>query len=199
MARKPKFQRIMAGFVAFIMIGSVFGIILGSLGQNTNADFMYNDFPFTTVQGGFMTEIEGKEYTFYNPPYNVEDVNISQDILSKIQSAQAFYLVFDPGIQDLASTDLVRFELTQHFTEDNRYVEYGITDISPNYPQITKQADCRNASQFWPVILFEDAESSSIYLSPENQDCIVVDSANYLHRIKFRDALFYRLLGIIEG
>jgi hypothetical protein len=196
MARKKlDSKKMMAGFIAFIMISSIFGVIMGSLSEDSGNE--YNGFKFKATNTGLVTTIDKQDYIFYSMPFDVEAFNMSDGVLPLIKAAQAYNIVFDPNIEELTSVDLLRLDLTQFFMSQNKIIGYGVTEESDTYPQIGV-LDCQNATQFWPVILFKDGEESSVTISEENPFCIVVESETYIHRIRFRDALLYRILGVIE-
>ncbi len=199
--KKIDSKKMMAGFIAFIMISSIFGVILGSLADKTG-DNSYNGYKFTATKTGIVTKIDKQNYAFYNTPQSVLSFNISKDIMNLIKFAQAYSITFENNVDaetnDLTSLDVVRLDLTEYFMSENKLVRLGITEYASQYPQMKEVITCENATQFWPVILLKDAETSSVEISSENPYCIVVASENYLHRIKFRDSLIYRLLGIIE-
>jgi hypothetical protein len=198
MAKKDNSKKIMAGFIAFIMISSVFGIIIGNMNSDENNDSKYNGFSYSVTKEGYYNfDVNGVGILFYAHPMVVESFNISNEALSKLTIAQGYYLTFNPEIKELSSVDLVRFDLSQYFVFAGKTAINGISEKSIKYPNMNLIINCQNATQFNPVIMFEDAENSEIVVDEENQYCIRVKSETYLNRIKFRDTLLYRLSGII--
>ena len=191
-------KKIMSAVIIFIMVSSVFGVILGNINQGDSSQIQYNGYNFDIVENRYRTEIDDKDHFFYFLPQEVLNINISEPELSLIDSAQAVYLVFDPDMEDLTSMDLVRFTLGQFFLENQQYIESGLTKESSDYPNINNILDCENATQVWPVILFKDAQDSVVSIADANPGCLMVESETYVHRIKFSDALRYRMLGIID-
>ncbi|MFP4111798.1 MAG: hypothetical protein ACLFUO_02260 [Candidatus Woesearchaeota archaeon] len=200
MPRKKKVstKKIMSWLIIVIMVSSIFGVIVGNISQDDGTELTYDDYEFTITDNGYMTTINNNEYYFYNLPQDVLRINISDSMLSIIALSQAVYVTFDPNIEELSSMDLVRFDLGTFFNQQNQFIDFGLTEESDDYPNLNNIIDCNNATQHWPVLLFTDGDDSEIYRYEETPYCIIIESETYLHRIRFRDALIYRMLGVIE-
>jgi hypothetical protein len=75
---------ILAGFLILIMMGSVFGIIVGSLGGNSyeTEKITYNGYGFTNSNGLWATKIGEYNFAFIYNPEQVEKISSNVNYLS---------------------------------------------------------------------------------------------------------------------
>jgi len=83
-AKKAKKNNlILAGFLILIMMGSVFGIIVGSLGNSSETEkITYNGHEFTNLNGLWATKIGEYNFAFIYNPEQVEKISSNVDYLS---------------------------------------------------------------------------------------------------------------------
>lgn len=184
--RKTNPKLLVGFFVAFLMVTSIFGFIMGESGS----DYSYGDFKFVRSDFGYSTKIDGQDILFFNLPEAVEQVEVSQEVVDKLKDSFVFTVTYDPD-SDMAETlAAVQFNFQQSFQD--KFVQIGLTD-NTDYPSIM-QADCTNATSKVPVVLFKTSNTTSIEL---NDDCIVVNSDTAVGFQRLHDRLLYGVLGIL--
>ncbi|MEM4261290.1 MAG: hypothetical protein QXG00_08655 [Candidatus Woesearchaeota archaeon] len=182
-------------FISLIMILSIFAIIIGN-DRNTNNkynNFKFNIgyFPDTTIPY-YETRINKQNILFYNFPTEVENINISQNIINLLKDSQFIITTFDPrqNTTDLQNIDLITFDLQKYL--EKPIVRAVITeDKQYSLPVI----DCSNATLVTPVLYFRINLETKI---TQEGYCVVINAErNDLGRI--RDILLYRYYGVISG
>lgn len=189
-------QVIMALFISFLMISSIVGFVVSSSSNYSNSyEFNGQKFEIDVNNNVLITEIDDKEYYFYNYPESVIPIPDSavNDLLSANMPGP--FLTFDPSssAQELQVVDLVRSELDIFFQDKGIFFSAGVypVPVAPytNFPVL----DCENATQGSPVIKF--INSSLTNVSYENH-CLRLEGSGFT-MVQLRDSLLYSLLGII--
>lgn len=191
--RTNRTAKFMVIFMAAIMIFSVFGVIF--FGYNRPASELdYKDISFTRDEreNKWSTVINNKEAIFDYFPTEVEEINISQDIISKLSSTFQIDTTYDYNDTFAKNIELSIYKLSQmlnfHF---NIYVGTGFTtNTSYNRPTIT----CKDATPFVPIIYFKESNNTLIY---KENNCIIIEAKNGPDFIRIKDRLLYSLFGII--
>ena len=191
--KKKKFQKenLMVLFVAIIMISSTIGLV--STGSGTTKE-KYNDYKFSVDQTGTTLYWDDELIKFYHNPYQLESINISSDIINKIENTAMIYLTFKANNTMPETIDRVRFDLTNKFIDHlGIYVINGI-DHNEAIPAL-QIIDCINATNTIPVLKIETGDLFGII---EKNNCITFIANNELDLIALEEALLYRLLGVIH-
>ncbi len=175
--------------IAFLMVFSVFGVIIGSQDNSMK----YGKFKFTQSQNGFVTKINGTEVPFYTLPSQVGFINVSPDITAMLRNSYFVVVSFDPAAakESLAAVEIARFDFSQYFY--GKLVYNGVTNNTGEYseqPVIT----CANATAETPVIYFNFSDTPSIV---RVDDCIFIN-AKGSDVLALRDRLLYSYLGVIQ-
>jgi len=182
-------QIFMSVLISFLMIFSVFGVIIGS----QNNSMKYGKFKFTQAQNSYVTKINGREVPFYTLPAESSFINVSPEIRNLLKDSYFIVISFDPvaAKESLAAVEIARFDFSQYF--DGKLVYNAVTDNTGEYseqPVIT----CANATVETPVIYFNLSDTPSIinidnciYLNAKGRDVLVL-----------RDRLLYSYLGVIQ-
>jgi len=179
-------------FIAAIMIFSVFGVIFFGFGQSGDA-IKYNDKLFTRKENNkWSASINKKEALFDYFPTEVEDINISQDIVSRLSSTLEIDATYNYNDTYAKSIALSLYDLSQmlnfHF---DTYLRAGFTaNTSYKVPVIT----CKNATSFIPVIYFKESNNTQIY---KENDCIIAEAKSGQDFIRIKDRLLYSMFSII--
>lgn len=192
--RKTKSERnkkIMVFFMAFVMIGSVFGVIFFGYNQQENK-VKYNDFVFLKREGLWFTKLNGEEAVFNYLPDNVVNINLSSDILSRlnnlieIDATSAFNDSFKEYIA------LAEHQMTFSLSNFNIYVRSGFTTENEFGMLIIT---CEDATQNVPVVYFTESNETRVYLQ---NDCIIAESKDGSDFLRIKDRLVYNILGILN-
>ena len=192
--RKEKTNRAakyMVIFMAAIMVLSVFGVVF--FGYNQSPDKVkYNGIPFTRKGSQWSATINSKEAFFDYFPAEVENINISRDIISRLSNKAEIDATYSYNATFAEDMALAVYGLSQalalHF---NTYVRAGFTEKTIyKAPIIT----CANSTAFVPVIYFKSSNETSIYTQ---DSCIIIESGKGTDFIRIKDRLLYALFGII--
>ena len=118
--KKSQKENLMVLFVAIIMISSTIGFV--STGSGTTKQ-KYNDYKFSVDQTGTTLYWNGEQIQFYHNPYQLESINISPEIINKIENTAMVYLTFKANNTLPETIDRVRFDLT------NKFINFPEDDI----------------------------------------------------------------------
>lgn len=200
-AREEKAERrnkiILGVFITVIMVGSTLGFFVGST-DNSNDGIEYNakngeKYNFMLSQGLYYTKINNKQLEFYNLPFTIEKLNISDEIFNSINNAGAIYITFNPDSENIQYIEQTRFDLANELEDFNKYVISGIINESKiynAYPIIT----CENSTMYFPVINFIDSNKTSD--AYKSDSCIIVEG-DTLDFLRFRDYIIYKFYNVI--
>ena len=191
--QKKKFpkENLMVLFVAIIMISSTIGFVSTGSGITKQR---YNDYKFSVDQTGTTLYWDNELIKFYNNPYQLENLNISSDIVDTVKGTAMVYLTFEANNTFPEAIDRVRFDLTNKFiTYLGIYVVNGVTnnEAIPALPVI----DCINSTSAVPVLKIETGDEFRIV---EENSCIIFIVDNELDLMALEEGLLYRLLGVIN-
>jgi len=184
-------KKIMVFFMAFVMIGSVFGVIFFGYGQQENK-VKYNDFLFIQKENVWLTKVNDREAVFSYLPDDVVNIDIEGGVLSRlnnpieIDATSAFNNSYKGEIA------LAEHQMAITLSNFNIYVRNGFTTENEFDMSIIT---CRDATQNVPVIYFKESNETKIYL--EN-DCIIAEAKDGFDFLRIKDRLLYGILGILE-
>lgn len=191
MAKKKNFNFV-GWLIIILMISSVFGVMFYGF-SNPQGSYKYNGHTLKVVENNYVTEIDGKQLTFYFLPENVENLNFSEDIKAKL-SSPILTILFDPEDENIEYMDLLRFEL----------IELSSSEAIKTYflPAMTKESDiynlpimsCDDATATQPTLYFLTGNSTKIY---QDNNCIIFQGTYGTDIVRLRDRLLYQLSGIM--
>lgn len=194
MARKQKKKaNWMAWFIVILMVGSAFGVMLGSFSSNRKLE--YNGYKFAESDNFWILKLDGKKYEFNYYPAEVEDINVSEKAIATLKGKPYFYISINPYDEDYAEyMDFFRLELNQKLNDHSgTYISSGVLRETEKYnlPEIT----CENATSSVPVVvLMKSSETSIVY----EDNCVLVNAKTGNDFIALKDRLLYELMGIIK-
>lgn len=191
MAKLLNKQNLIVIFIAFIMVTSILGFIVGR--EPTQRKLSYNGYKFVNKGNVWVTNIEGKEAIFHNHPSIVAQVNISQDIISKIINTYEIDATsqYNDSFSEFIGLSLYELseELKFHY---NKYLVQGFTsNTTYKKPIIT----CKNATNAIPVLFMKMSNETKI--SIEN-NCIIAEASSGSDFLLIKDRLLFGLHGIIR-
>jgi hypothetical protein len=188
-AKDKRKQMFMSLFIVAIMSLSVLGYMIG---KDSNDSSKYNGFSFIKTQKGWKTEANNKEIFFGYHPSQVSNINISKEIIQKINNSFQIYTTSDENSLNKQSIALSQFEFSNIMQDYNKYTVIAFTDQNNfNKPIIT----CANATSFVPVIMFEKYNQTEV---TESGNCIYFRSRSDADFIALKDRVLYGVLGIIN-
>jgi|GEM_PF-724596 len=198
--KKKRMGRILTIGIAFIMIASIFAIVIDNQSQGTPS---YNKHSFVASTNGYKTKINGVYQEFYYYPGDLEYISLSSDILTRIQKSQGIGFIFNPEdnvTENLQYIDVMRYELQLQM---NKPVYFGITQNSTKYnlPAATEYSlpvvKCENATEMFPLILINSSLNTGFVQSTTNPNCIIMN-AKLRDLLAAKDRLVYTYYGIMQ-
>ena len=180
-------------FIVIIMVGSGFGIMFGGFSSSGDNKAEYGDYSFTFSNDMFITKIDGQNVKFYYLPQEVEDINVSEDIINRLKNTMQIDVTSDydslvrqeiAGLQFYLKQTLEPIKslyIRNGFIQEN---EYNITVIT-----------CNDADPSVPVILFEYSNQTSI---ESEGNCIVIYGESGQELTMQTTRLMYGMLDIIK-
>jgi hypothetical protein len=192
--RKDKTDRnrkIMVYFMAFIMVGSVFGVIFFGYGQQENK-VKFNDFSFVQKEGLWFTNIDGREAVFNYLPDEVADINLENDVSGRLSNIIEIDVTSEFNSSFKEYIALAEHQMALTLTDFNIYVRTGFTGENEfGMPVIT----CEDSTLNVPVIYFKESNETKIYLQ---NNCIIAEARNGFDSLRIKDKLLYVILGILN-
>ncbi|VVB81075.1 Uncharacterised protein [uncultured archaeon] len=175
-------------FFAFIMIFSVFGIVMDSFRPATNLE--YKDYKFKVSQNQFFTTIDGAEHGFLFFPADLEYITIPEDA-KVILDVPVITVTYDPQ-----STMAQSLAEAQYYFEaqlqNKKVVERALTN---NTDTTLPQKTCADATPAQPVIELALANESSITIT---KNCITLGAVDDTDIYKETERFIYFLLGVMS-
>ncbi|MFW6230639.1 MAG: hypothetical protein ACOC32_01300 [Nanoarchaeota archaeon] len=189
-------KMMMTLFIVVMLLGSVLGFVLTS-GTNATNVTHYNGYKVQLVQNGYLIFYEDQQLNFFFSPQELESFNISDEVETALTVPPYIILSFDPDIEDVQTMENIRYNIFQHYQEAGKVVGFGMSEpnilLEDQFDVIT----CANSSASTPVIVMEDGERNTIEFD-QATSCVTVTSQDVAHRMRFYEAISYRILGIIE-
>ncbi|MFC1741781.1 hypothetical protein ACFL3V_04570 [Nanoarchaeota archaeon] len=176
-----------------LMVASVFGIMFSSFnsGQEENT---YGDYTFSRTKFGWATEIDGKQAEFDYLPQDVEELNVSAEVIQKLVDSRVLYITFDPNSKIVDKFELMRYRFSGALGDSfGKYVMPGVTNHTEAYAG-QPLVDCGNATAATPVIHVTEGNETVVVL---DGDCITIEAYEFAVGA-VKDRLLYGMFGILE-
>jgi len=180
-------KMLVGGFIAFIMVFSIFGFVLNYSVTNTANTYEYLDHTFKATQDGYTTTIDDIEYTFYLLPSDVDSYAISEAAKSLL-GANAYAVTYDPKAEYPELLAEAQYIFEQGL---NVKITRGLTDNNGTaLPNIT----CADGTSDMPVIYFTQANETQI---THDGACIKAQFLDQYDLLRQEELLRYLILGVI--
>lgn len=187
--KKNKIGLWLAIFIAFIMLTSTIGYVFKG-GSNEK----YNDFSFSrTDDGRWYTKINGKQLAFNYFPSDIEDINLSTEVIDKIKNTRMVYFTHDPENRYRENIAMINLELTGILW--NSFKVYAMNGLTENNTFNIPIVSCDNATSTSPVIYFKESNQTEIYL---NNSCIILSGKTGMDFLALKERLLYGLFDVIK-
>jgi len=186
-------KKIMVGFMALVLISSIFGVIFFGFQQGgVTTSLKYNDFKFYNKGNTWSTFIDKREALFSFYPTDVEFVFTELGIMDKLRNRVQIDVTLDINGTYLQSIALAHFQMKSTLGNFNIFVREGATSINKfNLPII----NCEFATQSVPVIYFKEGNFTEI---KSEGNCIIVEASSPNDFIRAKDRIVYGILGVIN-
>ena len=179
--------------IVAIMVSSVFGIVLSGFGTQSNL-LEYKGLIFIPNKYGTLTTtFNDNELIFVSSPFSVENINVSDKIISKLKNSKVITITYNPNSlykKELAQTQfLMEQNLAAGF---NTFTQRAVT----NNTNLTSflEASCQNATPTIPVIQLQVTGTSNYTL---NNNCIIIDGYSGLDVLSRAERIIYGLMEVI--
>lgn len=185
--KKSKWGTFWVIFISFIMVSSVIGFLYGG----ERDQFKYKDLKFTRTQNQWSTIINDRQLTFDYFPTDVEQINISSDIITILLNKPEIDTTSQ--VNDTFSEEIALAQYNMGLTLNNLnvYIRRGFTQNNTfNLPMIT----CENATMAVPIIYFKQSNETKITIE---DNCIIAEARNNIDILRIKDRLLYSMLGMI--
>ncbi|PIN81967.1 hypothetical protein COV11_00480 [Candidatus Woesearchaeota archaeon CG10_big_fil_rev_8_21_14_0_10_30_7] len=179
-------------FIAFIMIFSIFGFLLGY--SLNDLEVVYKNYKFVETPQGWLSVIDGERFFFIYTPEIVEDL-LADDVKNVLNNANKITITQDPSkFYTPVITDFV-LELSENIPKiKNVEFDFGLINNSKyNLPKIT----CENASTENIVLFFNESETETNSSITFNNNCVSVNYADQVELYQQKEAIYFALLGVI--
>ncbi len=195
MAFRLNGKMIMVWFIAFIMLGSTLGYVFLSGFVDFNQDTLqYNGHSFSRDAKGLKTEIAGRQYYFTYAPLETKDVPMDAAVIQHLKEARVIYFT---SMYNSTNNQLVasaEYDLNYFLSGNlNKIIVVGFADN--NLSIIAPHIACSNATEFLPVVFFEDANATEIKMEG---NCIRARAEKGEDFLIEKDRLLYGILGITD-
>lgn len=191
--KKPRINKkvLVTLFMAFIMVFSIFAVVFD---RYTNVvKLKYNGYSFSQNGNLFATKINGNNVYFDNFPKNVEDINLSNDVVSRISNTKMLYITYDISQDTRQIMGKAQYDLQNALWQNFRIYAAASLMNESNYN--LPVATCSNATASVPVMELSYSNETGVSLEG---NCILVHSTNEAELIRLKDRLLFGLFGIIK-
>ena len=194
MRKKKKFNSTlwMSLFIAFIMVLSILGIMVGETSPS-GSKIKYNDFTFFRVQDGFMTKINKKDVRFSYFPSDLENITIDPAIKDNFNNINMVYLTYNPNQPAVQAIANVLYSLKPIL--DDFFNIYSANSMTVNNTYNLPVITCANATSTVPVIDFRESNSTQLLFE---DNCIIFEASSASDFVLLKDRLLYSLFGILD-
>ena len=186
---------LVAIFIGFVMVSSTLGFIASyTTGGGTGAKVPYGEYTFTQTQRGYALVLDDVELEFSYFPESLTHIQISDDIVSTLKNSKQVIVTYDPSSSINGSAGLIQYNLEQVY--DKVFDSFASRALINNtaYPQIP-QADCSDATEFVPVLVWELGNESRMI---KDGNCIHAQALSDFDAIRLHDKLLYLMIGVMQ-
>ena len=179
-------------FMAVIMVTSIIGFMAS---DNPDQTRKYNGIKFYATNTGWEAKINEKMIQFNLLPEEVQGINISSTIIEQLKTTKMAQITFDPNSVYPQETAWAQYQLQQTMNAGlNNYATIGLTEQPANITYTGSIINCKDATQYVPVIMLQYGEETKI---TEINNCIILEAQSTYDMYALKDRLVYGLLGII--
>jgi hypothetical protein len=176
--KQKKNQIIIGAILIFIMLGSTFGIIVDSFGNNSNTNKVeYNGYQFVGENDFWKTTLGNYEFMFRYNPTQVEKINTSVKYLNSY-SGLPLYISSEDYVAEVEI-----YRNLQNIVERFQGACLSEENCKENFPI----KDCSNN-----FIIIKKANESRIY---QDENCVFIEGKQE-NLTQITDEFLFKMLGI---
>ena len=208
-------DRLMGIFVIVIMVGSIAGIAVYNIGDDSSSEINQdgtfevngNIFYEDKTQSSFNAMLSSPtgdmlEVPFRADPRNVSHINIADDALLSVKDAEKIYMVFDPNTPNFLdyknNLQLAMGQVSRLISLVTVNQIYPISALTADIPDETYDDDvplksCEDATDTTPVLFFTLGSEDEVTLE---DNCVIVSGKTGEGLIETADKLGMYLVGL---
>jgi len=191
-AKKQKRKQMIVGIVLiFVMFGSVFGVIVGSFGQDKdNSNIEYNNIKFVGQNNFWFASKGGLNFVFKNNPEQVEKIDVELNYFNTYESKPLY--IYSENFE-------AELEVSRNFFYQNQIVQRvqsACLDEEADIFNLTSACETNSpikncADNF--IIIRESNETKIM----QNENCVFIQGKKE-NLIKITDEFLFNVFGIRE-
>ncbi|MBS1266639.1 MAG: hypothetical protein MAG795_00607 [Candidatus Woesearchaeota archaeon] len=189
--KKKNNSKIISIILAFVLVSSMLGIIVGKDTKQTNK---YNGYEFTQQGEYWYFQHNNKNYRILNYPSSLENLDFDSNIVKQVQTTKMVYITIPVTGQNLEYIGTSAFDLSQFLGEQGIYPINSVSNNQTDYelPYIT----CTNATIPIPVIAFEQSNQTKAYAK---NNCLILSANTGYDYIQLKDRFLLEYLGVMKN
>ncbi len=174
-------------FIAFIMIASIFGVVLDYYAAPATK-LKYNNFKFQRVNEQYVTTINGKQHTFSFFPRDLEAIQVPDGVRTLLQQP-VVTVTYDP-----------KSDMAENLGEAQYYFEVQLQDITieraltDNTNTTLPKKSCSDATPEQLVVELRQSNESRITV---DKNCLVVNALDPFDLYQETERIIYSGLGVM--
>jgi hypothetical protein len=187
-------KRLYTAVILLVLGSSIIGFVFSAIPNlNLQNEITRNGVKFTPTQQGYSAIIGGTLFEFGNLP---EAVN-SQDTgpLDTALRSRVVYFTSAPDTPYSPDISGAQFDLSRALTQErSTFAEIAFTGANSFGKEVIT---CENATQFIPVVFFNQTNSTTEVR--EDGNCIIINFVSTAGLQRVADSAVYRILGVIPN
>ena len=189
-AKKQKRNQMIVGIVLiFVMFGSVFGVIVGSFGQNKdNSNIKYNNIKFVEQNDFWFANKGGLNFVFKNNPNQVEKIDVELNYFNSYEN-KPLYIYSEDYMAEL--------EVSRNFFYQNQIVQRvqsACLDEEADIFNLTSTCETNSPIKNCEdnFIIIRESNETKIM---QNENCVFIQGKKE-NLIKITDEFLFNVFGI---
>lgn len=184
-------KNLVAGFIVIVMVASTIGFLMD--GNSSQTTERYNKIKFTREETGWSAVINSKKTLFTFLPAEVERIDVSEEIISKLKPALEIDSTSDFNDKFAESIAQSQLEMDNALSSVlGIYLAVGFTENTTYSKPIIA---CSTATYTVPVIYFKKSNQTSITLK---NNCIIAEAFSEREVFALKDRMLYGIFDIIK-
>ncbi len=192
MAKKKKLAKtFMTWLLVILMVGSAFGVMLGSY-SSSQRKYTYEGQKFIATQTGFKTAIDGLDTNFRYYPGDVDHINLSEDMVNKIIASYELDMTYDEDSAMRQQISLLQYEISDHV--QNFFDVYSVNGLTAENKFNLTVINCDENSTV-PTLYFVSSNRTEF---EELNKCLLFKSDSFEGFQVLKDRFLYGMHRIIK-
>ena len=180
---------------SILLMTSILEMVVNRDTQNyEQGSLNVNNYTLTRSSTGWSLEYEKEKLDFTLSPLQINYLNLSNDVLDKIENSIVFYYSVNSSSEIVPAVSYAVLESSYNAQKVGKMkLFYGFEDN----PEGKIALDCSNQTNA-PIFIFRQGEDFEIINDEENEFCYYVYANNEFDVVSFSNAISYLKLGVID-